>query len=222
MELLTLEETLELHREAVTTFRREGHILTVYNIQCNSVKHANLEYGFRSIFSCQNHAFKINISCGYILQDVVSGAFSYWSPSQNNQLLIKHPTLIKTDADHDNFIASLNLVNIEQCLARPNTKYRLVLITNVTYYVISCRGIPIGCVDIRLPRYLIMRRGVHCLARNHNTRKPFNNNYCLFRCLAYHRLKRLQGLETAAPPQLIVKSTAASVGYLSNHSPVFP
>ena len=133
-----------------------------------------------------------------------------------------HPTLIKTDADHDNFIASLNLVNIEQCLARPNTKYRLVLITNVTYYVISCRGIPIGCVDIRLPRYLIMRRGVHCLARNHNTRKPFNNNYCLFRCLAYHRLKRLQGLETAAPPQLIVKSTAASVGYLSNHSPVFP
>ena len=116
----------------------------------------------------------------------MSGAFSYWSSSQNNQLLIKHPTLIKTDADHDNFIASLNLVNIEQCLTRPNTKYRFVLITNVTFYVISCPGLPIGCVDIRLSRYLIMRRVVHCLARNHNTRNPFNNNYCLFRCLAYH------------------------------------
>ena len=46
---------------------------------------------------------------------------------------------------------------------------------------------PLGCTNIVLPEFLNKRRGLRFLVSNPQTREVFNDNLCLFRCLAVHR-----------------------------------
>ena len=48
------------------------------------------------------------------------------------------------------------------------------------------RDLPMGCKDAVLPESLLKNHTVICLTFEKNTRKPCNDNLCLFRALALH------------------------------------
>ena len=57
---------------------------------------------------------------------------------------------------------------------------------------------PIGCVAMTpLPTYIRKNKAVIGLERDHNNYKRYNNNVCLFRCLALHRGSDRYHLESA-------------------------
>ena len=43
-----------------------------------------------------------------------------------------------------------------------------------------------GCKDSVLPEPLLKNQNVNCLTFEKNTRKPYNDNFCLFRAVALH------------------------------------
>ena len=193
---ICITELLRLHESAINTCHRFGRILNVYNVKICNISTELLGFLFTEIHNRQQYAYKLNISCGYVLANKETGELFYYGPSQNNQLVFKSPTLLRTRNDYYNCIQKLDNIILEDFLIRPNSRFRLIRVTNITYYVYKCVGIPIG-TGANVPYFLQRRLGIHCFITNVNTNRPFNDNLCLFRSLAYHKLKRLRGLERA-------------------------
>ena len=76
---------------------------------------------------------------------------------------------------------------IESCTKeRSNTKWRFLKLTNLNIFDALLRDIPMGCKDAVLPESLLKNHTFSCLTYERNTRKPYNDNVCLFRALALH------------------------------------
>ena len=75
-----------------------------------------------------------------------------------------------------------------------NTKWRFYKLTNLTVFAALLKDVPVGCKDAVLPEPLPKNRTINCLTFEENTRKPYNDNLCLFRSLALH-MYRNQGLK---------------------------
>ena len=54
------------------------------------------------------------------------------------------------------------------------------------FFAALLREVPMGCKDAVLPETLAQKRTVNCPTYEENTRKPYNDNLCLFRALALH------------------------------------
>ena len=75
---------------------------------------------------------------------------------------------------------------IEACTKeRANTKWKFYKLTNVTVFAALLREVPMGFQDAVLPEPLTKNHTVKCVTYE-NTRKPYNDNLCLFRALALH------------------------------------
>ena len=76
---------------------------------------------------------------------------------------------------------------IESCTnERSNTKWRFFKLTNLTIFAALLRDIPMGWKDAVLPESLFKIHTVNCLTYEQNTKKPYKDNFCLFRALALH------------------------------------
>ena len=72
---------------------------------------------------------------------------------------------------------------------RPDTKWELVMPTNVRYYI-SYTDFVTGYITENLPDYLLNKESVNCLYRDYaNCNGYYQDKLCFFRCLAYHKLK---------------------------------
>ena len=56
----------------------------------------------------------------------------------------------------------------------------------MTVFAALLKGVPKGCKDCVLPEPLLKNQNVNCLTFEKNTRKPYNDNLCLFRAVALH------------------------------------
>ena len=76
---------------------------------------------------------------------------------------------------------------IESCSRqRMNTKWRFYKLTNLFDFAALLKVDPMGCKDAVLPEPLLRNGTINCLRFEENTRKPHNDNLCLFRALALH------------------------------------
>jgi hypothetical protein len=85
----------------------------------------------------QTTAFKINVSFGFILRSVETEELRYYYSSQNNSRFVDVPHLIRTEEDLDKFLADLRRQGMLEFIRqqRPDTKWVVHLLTNVTFYV---------------------------------------------------------------------------------------
>ena len=68
---------------------------------------------------------------------------------------------------------------------KPNSKWRITLLTNVAFHVYPMEDRPIGRGEKgKLPKWLIENRGLDVLEKHKNTGKLYADNLCYFRCLA--------------------------------------
>jgi hypothetical protein len=98
------------------------------------------------IFRQQTTAFKINVSFGFFLRQIETGELRYYHSSQNNSRFVDVPHLIRTEEDLERFLDELQGQDILEFIRqqRPDTKWIVHLLTNVTFYVNKLFDHPIG------------------------------------------------------------------------------
>eukprot|EP00116_Pleurobrachia_bachei_P001169 sb/3461431/ len=168
--------------------------MDVYNIQIDHLNTGELLNCFKKVYRHQRNAFKLQISLGVILKHRRTGEFAYYCPSQNNQLLLDAPTLVKNSDDKRAFINLLEGIDLEKSIRRPSTEWSAVKVTNVSFYVYRLKGTAIGS-GVELPDYLLRNKGLVSLVTSRKTGKPYSDQKCFFRCLALHQGSDPQSLE---------------------------
>ena len=158
----------------------------------------------KDIFEEQANTFKMNASFGFILRNMDSEEFRYFHASNNEGKLFEEPHLIRNKEDFNQALEELKHEDILEWVKqqRPNSKWVVVSITNLTVYVTKVLNHPlIGCIEKSLPDYIKYNKGVIGLARNPFSFQLLKDNKCFFRALAM-----TQGPKTAK--ELTTKSNA--------------
>lgn len=109
--------------------------------------------------------------------------------------MLQSPFFISRRANLRRLHLNLRRLDIlsELLATRPDTKWVPVLLTNVQFFVFST-FYPVG--NGNLPQYLIEKRSMYSLVINQQNGKKYEDNLCLFRCLAVHNGYDLLSLET--------------------------
>ncbi|KAJ8049388.1 hypothetical protein HOLleu_02124 [Holothuria leucospilota] len=140
------------------------------------------------IFEDQKSVFKLNVGLGFFLRNIETCELRYYYAS-NNSKLFSEPFLIRNTSTLEHFNEALLAQDLLEHarLQRPNSKWVVESITNVTYFVYKIPDHPIGCVTIDLPDFVKSNKALVTLERNRNTGERYQDNLCLFRCLALYR-----------------------------------
>jgi hypothetical protein len=145
----------------------------------------------------QDTAFKMKISLAFILRNLEDQSLHYFSSSRNNQLLFNDPVFIGNLEDLHNFAEKIEALDLLNHVSYPNSKYTFVRITNVTFFLTKVSRQPIGSA-VEFPEYLKNNKGLISLTVNAKTGHPYQDNLCLFRCLALFRGIKIGALERPA------------------------
>ena len=96
--------------------------------------------------------------------------------------------MITNRGDFDRFLARIQASDILQwaIAQRPNSDWVCEHVTNATFFLNKIIQHPIGCVDVVLPDYVKNNKAIVGLVKDHHRNATYNDNLCLFRCLALH------------------------------------
>lgn len=166
---------------------------SIYNFQLLTFTGAELSRFFQSIFDQQVYTFKINISFGFILYNQETEETAYYTSSRNNQLLVSS-RVIRNNDDKLSLCQEIENVDLQQHVSYPNTKWRFVKATNVTFYITKLDGVAIGAVE-NFPGHLLNNKGLISLVTSNQTGVQYSDSKCFFRCLSLHRGCKVSALE---------------------------
>ena len=159
----------------------------VYNFPItNDITADDIVKKVEEIYNSERHSFKVNLSLGYLLYDRETKEYRYFRPYRNSFLLDK-PFTVSSRKDLARLRELINKLDaIAKVMnARDNTKYVIKTLTNLQARVYPTR-FTIGNVALRLPKYLADSRNIICLDKDKH-QKSYQDNLCLFRCLAVHQ-----------------------------------
>ena len=151
------------------------------------------------VFDAKTSAFKVNVAFGFLLRHVETCELQYYYAS-NNTRLFTEPILV---TNQESFLRFLNRLSIQDPLEharlqRPNSKWVVEMITNVSFYVYNLGDHPIGGVTPKLPSFITNNPSIISLQNYEKTGKRFDDQLCLFRCLALHLGATTKALEREA------------------------
>ena len=174
---------------SVRTHVVHGPIQTRYNRRLTSLDMRDLHDQLFLLFDQQTTAFKVNVSFGFVLREKENDRLRYYHSSNNCcGRYLEEPALITNRGDFDRFLARIQESDILQwaIAQRPNSDWVCEHVTNATFFLNRIVQHPIGCVDVVLPDYVKRNKAIVGLVKDNNRKSTFNDNICLFRCLALH------------------------------------
>ena len=179
-----------------TRFSRQNRLQDWYNFRLSTISPTSLREQLSRIFADQTTVFKVNLSFGFILRNTETGDLQYHHPFANNNLVLEQPFLVSNQDDLERAIQEISNIDFLEWVRqqRPNSKWVVDLVTNVTWFIWKLRDHPIGRGS-HLPGYIAENHGIAPLDRNHNTGKLYQDNLCFFRCLALHNGCHTKNLE---------------------------
>ena len=198
---------------AIRTHVAQGPVQTRYNHRLTSLDTRDLHDQLFLLFDQQTTAFKINCSYGFLLKNKTTNRFRYYHSSNNCcGRLLEESSLITNRADFDRFLARIQESDILQWAVaqRPNSDWVCEHVTNATFFFNRIVDHPIGCVGINLPDYVKNNKAIVGLEKDRYRMTTYNDNLCLFRCLALHQGCDVRHLE-ATVSTLYAKYTDTSV-----------
>lgn len=168
---------------------REGSVESLYNIPTSpGITVEDIGQALQGIYDRQSHAFKVNLAFGFIMRHVETGQYRFFRPFDNVNAF-DAPILISRRSDIDKVLKKLREMDImaEMEKNRPNTKWRLVLFTNIRVKVYNT-NYSLGTVEHGpLPHYIRHAKSIIPLDKNPVTKSIYTDHLCLFRCLCLHR-----------------------------------
>ena len=174
---------------AIRTHVAQGPVQTRYNHRLTSLDTRDLHDQLFLLFDQQTTAFKINCSYGFLLKNKTTNRFRYYHSSNNCcGRLLEEPSLITNRDDFDRFLARIQESDILQwaIAQRPNSDRVSEHVTNATFFLNRIVQHPIGCVGVTLPDYVKNNKAIVGLTKDEHG-VTYNDNLCLFRCLALHQ-----------------------------------
>ena len=184
-----LQDFVQENWAAIRTHVVNGPIQTRYNHRLTSLDTRDLHEPLRVLFDQQTTAFKINCSFAFILKNKTTNRLKYYHSSNNCcGRLLEEPALITNRDDFDRFLARIQESDILQWAVaqRPNSDWVCEHVTNATFFLNRIVDHPIGCVGINLPDYVKNNKAIFGLEKDCYSKTTYNDNLCLFRCLALH------------------------------------
>ena len=175
---------------SVRTHVVNGPVQTRYNRRLTSLDTRELQEPLRQLFEEQTTSFKINCSFAFILKNKTTNRLKYYHSSNNCcGRLLEEPALITNRGDFDQFLERIHQPDILQwaIAQRPNSDWVCEHVTNATFFVNKIEDHPIGCVGVNLPDYVKHNKVIVGLEKDHHCNATYNDNLCLFRCLALHQ-----------------------------------
>ena len=196
-----LLDVVRAHWSTIRTRVTRGPLQCRYDYRLTTLDTTVLETPLKNVFQEQTTAFKINLSYGFILRNKNTGQYKYYHPSCNCcGRYLDEPSLITNSKDFDKFLERIRETDVLQWAInqRPDSAWVCELVTNVTFFVNRIIEHPIGCVGMTdLPMYIKKNKAVIALDTEPQYTKRYNDNLCLFRCLALHRGCERRRLEPA-------------------------
>ena len=165
---------------------KKTKLRTMYNCHLPTLNTDTLKHCAEELFEKQTNAFKINVSFGFILRNNETNERKFYYSSTNTKLF-ESPYLVKDRTMFNAFLDTLvqqDPLEYAQLL-RPNSKWVVDEITNVTFFVYHIRDHPIGAA-LNLPEYVTQNRAIVALSHSPHHKALYKDNLCLFRSLALH------------------------------------
>ena len=190
-----------------------GPVQTRYNRRLTSLDTRDLHDQLFLLFDQQTTAFKINCSFGFILKHKTTGRFRYYHSSNNCcGRYLEEPSLVTNSQTFNAFLERIREPEILQwaIAQRSNSDWVCELVTNVTFFLNRIVQHPIGCVGVNLPDYVKHNKAIVGLEKDRYRMTTYNDNLCLFRCLALQQVCDVRHLE-ATVVTLYAKYTDTSV-----------
>ena len=185
-----LQDAVRDNWGSIRTYVAQGPVQTRYNHRLTTMDTRELQEPLRQLFQEQTTDFKVNLSFGFILKQKVTGRLRYYHSSNNCcGRLLEEPSLITNRGDFDRFLARIQESGILQwaIAQRPNSDWVCEHVTNATFFLNRIVQHPIGCVGVTLPDYVKHNKAIVGLEKDHHRNATYNDNLCLFRCLALHQ-----------------------------------
>jgi len=126
--------------------------------------------------------FEINYTYGVVLRNVETDQLRYFYGSLGNARMLDFAVLISNQEDLRSFLENICDFDMREKIERPDTKWVLVTIINIIFFVSLLPNIPIGG-GVKLPSFIINNKGLHDLVKCCKGRE-YVDNLRLFRCLA--------------------------------------
>ena len=175
---------------SVRTHVVHGPIQTRYNRRLTSLDMRDLHDQLFLLFDQQTTAaFKVNVSFGFVLREKENNRLRYYHSSNNCcGRYLEEPSLITNRDDFESFLERIREPDILQWAVaqRPNSDWVCEHVTNATFFLNRIVNHPIGCVGINLPDYVKNNKAIFGLEKDCYSKITYNDNLCLFRCLALH------------------------------------
>ena len=110
--------------------------------------------------------------------------------------MLEQPFLVSNQDDLERLYDQISSIDFLEWVRqqRPNSKWVVDVVTNVTWFVSKIRDHPIGRGKY-LPGYMVDNMGIEPLESDANTGKPYEVHLCFFRCLALHNGCHKKNLE---------------------------
>ena len=135
------------HWNTIRTHESTGNpIQDRFNFTLHGIHPSSFQDMVQSVFVRQSTAFKLNNSFGFILRNVETGELRYFHTSYNNHRFFEVPHLIRNQDDVDRFLTEFSTQDLLEFVRqqRPDTKWIVHLLTNVTFYVNKIQDHVIG------------------------------------------------------------------------------
>ena len=166
------------HRTSIRTFYKKGKVQSIFNFCYNQNLTVLIPKIIHQILQLQFHRFKINYSFGYILKNINDNELRYYHSFFNNSVMMETARLISNRQELIEFLNTLSEESFFEKMNRPDSKWKVVDIPNITFYINHIKDAPLGA-PISLPDYIMNNHGL----RNVNA----DDHLCFFRCLAVHQ-----------------------------------
>ena len=178
-------EILQLHWDAIRSWRyTTSKVMYQYNFRMVGRPLLEIKRDIEEICDGMNVAFRMNYGYGFVMYDEELDRYSYFHASPNKFTVLPQPITIPSRARFNEFVRNLPLEESDDFtnLQRPNTKTRIVLVTNLTFFIYKLDFVLIGCPG-ELPPFLTTSRQIIAMNKDRNG-KLFRDNFCAFRCAA--------------------------------------
>ena len=131
-----------------------------------------------------HNSIRFNMSLGFTLVDSQSGRYRYFLPHHNTPYF-EQPRFIRNHNDWDDILHALTFESLITNIIhhRENSRWKPILVTNVQFYLYFT-DVVMGNATV-LPDNIRNHRCIVSLVNDRQGR-PYADNACALRCLAYH------------------------------------
>ena len=152
---------------SIRSFTKKGKVQNIYNIFYDRDFKDLVETIAERIMTHQKNRFKINYSLAYILKNIQTEELRYYHSSYNNAQMLDTALLISNRKDLMDFLNALAKESFYDGLSRPDTKWKIVQISNITFYANNLKDALLGA-RMTFPDYIKNNRGLLNVSGDNN------------------------------------------------------